>query len=129
MFNIPNAPVYQVPETADYLGGSFSTAVLRHNDICQPSYDHSSHSKCPRAVIEVVGNLLVGKMAFNAVAGPAITLAMYSPIVRGLAERVHARLGSRLSHWSLDKEVASIVMLLDIVLVMGFRIIQGHDIV
>ena len=61
-------------------------------------------------------------MAFNALAGPAITLAMYSPTVKGLAERVRDSLGAKLSSWSLDKEVASVVMLLDIVLVMGFNV-------
>ena len=101
---------------------TFQTAVLRHSDICQPSFDRTSHSKCPRAVIEVVGNLLVGKMAFNALAGPAITLAMYSPVVRGLLKRVSASLAAKFSSMPLDKEVASVVMLLDIVLVMGFNV-------
>lgn len=98
---------------------TFATPVLQHIDICQPSYVNSG-SKCPRAVIEVVGNLLVGKMAFNALAGPAITLAMYT-YGRRVAERVHACLGAQLAYCCLDKEVASVVMLLDIVLVMGFN--------
>ena len=96
-----------------------TTDVLRHADICQPSYA-TSHGMCPRAVIEVVGDLLMGKMAFNALAGPAITLAVYSPAGRRIARCIHSCIEKKFV--SLDKEMASIVMMLDIVLVMGFSI-------
>ena len=109
--------MYHQKATNVYTAYTFYTPVLQHSDICQPSY--VTTSKCPRAVIEVVGNLLVGKMAFNALAGPAITLVVYSPALRWLADHVHARLKAKLLYWSLDKEVASVVMLLDIVLEIG----------
>ena len=60
-------------------------------------------------------------MAFNALAGPTITLLIYSPLVKRLAKRVHPWLERKVQSRSLDKETASVVMILDIALVAGFH--------
>ena len=102
---------------------NFTTSVLSHKDICQPTHELYSfqagikRNKCPRAVVEVLGNLLIGKMAFNALAGPTIVLVSYSHPFRRMARYVSLRLERNLEYTSLDKDTASVIMALDIALV------------
>lgn len=53
---------------------SHSVTVLHHEQICAPSLSSGSSSKCARALLDVVGHLIVSKLAFGAFVSPAVGL-------------------------------------------------------
>ena len=65
-------------------GSGLLVQVLHHGDICEASWAESgsSHGKCPRTVLDVVGGLLVGKLAICAFIGPAVTFLIYVNILK-----------------------------------------------
>jgi len=92
--------------------------LIVHEDVCQPTY---SPAKCPRGVIDVLGGLLTSKMMVTAFVGPPVSLFMALPAVQhtvqGVVRRVMPGYNTNIS---IDREVAGVVMLLEIGLVLGF---------
>ena len=80
--------------------------------------------RCPRHVIDVVGSLLFNKLCFGATIGPAVALLLTTrPVIETklwLSKKLCRKPDGYTIRRALDTEVASIVMLLEIALALGF---------
>ena len=116
--------VYSCDITADWPSPNwcfFSPVLLvGHDQVCSPDYQAS---RCPRAVVDVLGTLIVQKQAFAVFAAPPLALLMCTRWFRASRDWVMKTLlcqpnydGSR----KIDKELVVINMLVDYPLVLGF---------
>jgi hypothetical protein len=96
--------------------------ITQHNDVCRPAY--VVDGRCPRAIIGVLGSLLVEKLTFGAFVGPCIALLLTtSQCHRARVWFMRTVLCKPEDYEitkSLDCEMASVVMLLEIPLALGF---------
>lgn len=101
--------------------GTEGVYLVTHKDICEPSY--SSDSSCPRAVIEVLGTLLIGKLTFAICVGTVMLLLSMLPAVRACGESLIQKLRpTYVMSKDMDTEVAGLVMYMDLALLMGFSV-------
>ena len=94
--------------------------LVGHDQVCSPDYQAS---RCPRAVVDVLGTLIVQKQAFAVFAAPPLALLMCTRWFRASRDWVMKTLlcqpnydGSR----KIDKELVVVNMLVDYTLVLGF---------
>ena len=101
--------------------GTFNTTIVEHSEVCRP--DYIADGRCPRAAISVVGSLMVSKLTFAAFVAPGISLLSWTPFAQKMRTWIMRKVFCKPEDYeprvSLDAEVASVVMLLEIPLVLG----------
>ena len=106
-----------------YCTSAISIPLVTHKDIC--GEQEPAPGKCSRFVLEGLGGLMIAKLTITAFVSPAIMLILSFPSVRRLKE---AGLRTLLCNpyyadvKSLDVEMASMVMMMDLGLIFGFAI-------
>eukprot|EP00656_Telonema_subtile_P034594 TRINITY_DN38660_c0_g1_i1.p1 TRINITY_DN38660_c0_g1~~TRINITY_DN38660_c0_g1_i1.p1 ORF type:complete len:731 (+),score=135.56 TRINITY_DN38660_c0_g1_i1:262-2454(+) len=107
--------------TARITQGTLDIPVTTHNEICDPMFGPAE--KCPRAVIDTLGSLVVNKLAFAAFLAPVVALFATSP----LAQKIKFFIGTtvfRITDYkpskSISREIAGVVMLKEYALSLGF---------
>eukprot|EP00656_Telonema_subtile_P056764 TRINITY_DN9156_c0_g1_i2.p1 TRINITY_DN9156_c0_g1~~TRINITY_DN9156_c0_g1_i2.p1 ORF type:complete len:279 (+),score=39.01 TRINITY_DN9156_c0_g1_i2:104-940(+) len=101
-----------------HAGGNF--AVLRHDEVCSPSY---AADRCPRAVVEVLGNLLVQKLMFTIFVIPPLVLLISTEQLRRAREWIVQELLRKPEYKvtnSIDQQMVGVAMLIEYPLVLGF---------
>ena len=96
--------------------------IISHDEICNPSYTSGSRKQCPRAIVDVLGQLLISKMTFSAFVGPVLALILNAVTpVRAAKTWLFRKCNPEYQpSTSLDSEIAGVVMLMEIPLVLGF---------
>lgn len=104
----------------NYCHGFAPALLVGHDQVCSPDYQAS---RCPRAVVDALGTLIVSKQIFAVFAAPPLALLMCTPWFRSSRDWVMRTLlcqpnydGSK----KIDKELVVINMLVDYPLVLGF---------
>eukprot|EP00656_Telonema_subtile_P003133 TRINITY_DN11439_c0_g1_i1.p1 TRINITY_DN11439_c0_g1~~TRINITY_DN11439_c0_g1_i1.p1 ORF type:complete len:223 (-),score=37.02 TRINITY_DN11439_c0_g1_i1:97-765(-) len=96
--------------------------ITTHADVCTPAY--VADGRCPRAVVEVLGSLMVAKMSFGAFVAPGLALLLSSQHGSAAREwfmrKVLCKPEGHRFKLSLDTEMAGVVMLLQVPLALGF---------
>ena len=102
--------------------GSNSISITQHSEVCDPARNTRYGSgRCPIAVVDALGTLLVGKLLFAALVGPVRLLISKTKAAEQAKQWVLQKVGLQVTTTTnVDTEAAGIVMLLEIVLVLGF---------
>ena len=114
-----NVP-YTQTSTSD--AGSSTISITQHNDVCDPAHNtRYGDGRCPTAVVDALGKLLVEKLLFTALVGPVRLLLFNTEAVEQSKQWVLQKVGIQATTTTdVDTEVAGIIMLLEIALVLGF---------
>jgi len=99
--------------------------VTSHSDICSPPY--ASDGQCSRAVLTAVFNLIFAKCFLAAFAIPAISmmrsLSFYQiSSLLGWLRQAFSKKDHHSTRFSLDKQLATVSMLLEYLLMLGFMV-------
>jgi len=107
-------------------GSSLATTIIpvtSHEDICTAIY---MPGRCSRAVVSTLGHLVVSKLFFAAFSSPVLALAIQTQFAQNIKQGCKNLLTCK--SWSapgeatidLSVEIASVTMLLEYCLVLGF---------
>jgi len=94
--------------------------LVGHDQVCSPDYQAS---RCPRAVVDALGTLIVQKQIFAVFAAPPLALLMCTPWFRSSRDWVMRTLLCQPNYdgaKKIDKELVVVNMLVDYPLVLGF---------
>jgi len=97
--------------------------VSNHSDVCNPTY--SADGQCPRAVLMALSDLIFTKCVLAAFVTPAVSMMRSLPIGMRILELL-CRPFNKKDHdfvrFSLDKQLASISMFLEYLLILGLMV-------
>ena len=97
--------------------GTTEIQVTKHSEVCDPaSNPRYGHGRCPIAVVDALGTLLVEKLLFTALIGPVKLLLFNTKAAQQARQWVFKTTKTT----DVDTEAAGIAMLLEMALVLGF---------
>ena len=109
-------------DASDYCWYADPTLVASHSDICSPEYQSS---RCPRAVVDALGTLILQKLIFAVFVAPPVALVISTPWSIKVREFVMRKVKCQpeyVADKKIDQELMAVNMLMDYPLVLGFAV-------
>jgi len=108
-------------KTTRSVGIHVNVSITSHREICEPAY--VADGRCPRALVQALGNLYARDLCFAAGLGAVLTFIRATPPmqrVKGWLVRTLLCRATYEPRTSPDRMVTSAVLLLELPLVLGF---------